>query len=95
MAGHELIAAERRRQILQEGWSADHDDAHASGELVLAAECYIRFGAALRTYPVGHPPIDWPWEDHWWKPDDDYTRTLVKAGALIAAEIDRRARAAA
>lgn len=31
----------------------------------------------------------WPWEQRWWKPDPDRIRNLVKAGALIAAEIDR------
>lgn len=36
---------------------------------------------------------DWPWEDAAWKPVDDPIRNLVKAGALIAAEIDRLLRA--
>jgi hypothetical protein len=32
----------------------------------------------------------WPWSKHWWKPTpNDRVRELVKAGALIAAEIDR------
>ena len=32
----------------------------------------------------------WPWDMKWWKPsDEDPIRNLVKAGALIAAEIDR------
>jgi hypothetical protein len=34
-------------------------------------------------------PSDWPWEKSWWKPSADPIRNLVKAGALIAAEIDR------
>lgn len=34
-------------------------------------------------------PMDWPWADDWWNPSDDPVRNLVKAGALIAAEIDR------
>ena len=33
-------------------------------------------------------PDDWPWSDKWWKPKDKI-RDLVRAGALIAAEIDR------
>lgn len=38
----------------------------------------------------------WPWEARFWKPcPDDRARELVKAGALIAAEIDRLQRAAA
>jgi len=31
----------------------------------------------------------WPWDEEWWKPDNDAVRNLAKAGALIAAEIDR------
>jgi len=31
----------------------------------------------------------WPWGSEWWKPSKDPIRDLVKAGALIAAEIDR------
>lgn len=32
----------------------------------------------------------WPWDKSWWKPTpDDRIRELIKAGALIAAEIDR------
>jgi hypothetical protein len=31
----------------------------------------------------------WPWDQKWWKPSDDPVKNLVKAGALIAAEIDR------
>jgi hypothetical protein len=37
----------------------------------------------------GHPPDDWPWDWRFWKPSVDPIRDLVKAGALIAAEIDR------
>ena len=37
------------------------------------------------------PRFDWPssWNTSWWKPSADPIRNLVKAGALIAAEIDR------
>ena len=34
--------------------------------------------------------MHWPWNVVWWKPTpDDRIRELAKAGALIAAEIDR------
>jgi hypothetical protein len=36
----------------------------------------------------------WPWDESWWKPGDRI-RELAKAGALIAAEIDRLNRIAA
>ena len=32
----------------------------------------------------------WPWEETWWKPaSNNRIKDLVRAGALIAAEIDR------
>lgn len=34
-------------------------------------------------------PVDWPWDEDWWKPTPDPIRNLVKAGALVAAELDR------
>lgn len=40
MNGAELIAAERRRQIEQEGWTPEHDDQHSGGELATAGAVY-------------------------------------------------------
>lgn len=85
------VRAERLRQVSAEGWTPDHDDEHACGELASAAACYAAFTAA---YPAGDPPRFWPWERTWWKPSDDKRRNLVKAGALILAEIERLDRAA-
>lgn len=95
--GITLIAEERERQQLVEGWGPYHDDQHKSGELVDAAEAYVHAASEqargqsleyLKTF-VDAAVIRWPWEDKWWKPSDDPVRNLVKAGALIAAEIDR------
>jgi hypothetical protein len=36
----ELIAAERKRQIEEEGWTAEHDEQWKKGELAKAAMCY-------------------------------------------------------
>jgi hypothetical protein len=94
--GSALIAAERRRQITQEGWTPDHDDGHQAGELAAAAACYA-FAAQEKVSPGGgswHPDDSWPWSEEWWKPSEDPVRNLVKAGALIAAEIDRLLRLA-
>ncbi len=107
MSGIEQIAAERLRQTQKLGWSPDHDDEH-DGDLAAAAVCYAsvpyrhqRFSKARNTTP----PAGWPWSDDDWKPgkqqDDgiiptrERIRELVKAGALIAAEIDRLERLAA
>lgn len=71
------IAAERRRQIEVEGWTPEHDDAYVHRDLAKAAACYA----------TGH--VDrWPWSLKWWKPSN-YRRSLVKAGAIILAEIER------
>ncbi len=101
--GTELIAEERARQISKEGWNAGHDDGHDEGELAKAAMCYAA-PAGIRddveyehrdrkvTWLDGH----WPWGREWWKPTpENRVRELVKAGALIAAEIDRLQRLSA
>ena len=87
MTGTQLIARERRRQKRVEGWTAEHDDQHRCAEMARAAVCYTR--QAIDPCRAGTPP-GWPagWSG-WWKPSDDAIRNLVKAGALIAAEIDR------
>jgi len=78
------IVAERRRQVELEGWTPDHDADHRVGELARAGGCYAIFGDTR----VQTPPSHWPWASEWWKPAD-YRRNLVKAGALILAELDR------
>jgi hypothetical protein len=86
------VLAERRRQVEQEGWTPAHDDAHSTGDMALAAACYA--AADNENYPPAEPPDLWPWDANWWKPTDE-RRNLVKAGALILAEIERLDRAAA
>lgn len=90
MTGAEMIAAERRRQIEGEGWTAEHDDEHGDGELARAAVCYALAGVGAASDVV---PEAWPWDDFWWNPSPDGIVSLTKAGALIAAEIDRLQRA--
>jgi hypothetical protein len=84
-AAVKLIADERRRQVEKEGWTPEHDDEHENGELAKAASCY----ADPRTSAQKEPPNRWPWAREWWKPNKDRVRDLVKAGALIIAEIER------
>lgn len=83
------IAAERVRQINEEGWTAAHDDEHTDGSLAEAAACYAH--PLLQASKPPHLPIGWPlsWDPEWWKPSDDRRRDLIKAGALIVAEVDR------
>ena len=91
--GVDLIAAERRRQVEQEGWTAEHDDHHVGGEIAGAAACYaLASGVLTEEGLADYRPRLWPWAEDWWKPKDPL-RNLVRAGALIAAEIDRLLRA--
>jgi hypothetical protein len=92
--GIQLIEQERERQISQEGWTPEHDDSHDGAEMVRAACCYAHAAALITTHEI--PPVlpgVWPWAADWWKPSEEPIRNLVKAGALIAAEIDRLQRA--
>ena len=90
--GIELIAEERERQVTQEGWTPEHDDQHVHGEMAAAAACYAAETyspkPALNANPLSGVASHWPWDWSWWKPSGRI-RNLVKAGALIAAEIDR------
>lgn len=93
-SGVDLIAAERQRQIEVEGWTPEHDARHRGGELTSAASCYLwlankQIKDGANPYGADIAPNGWPWAASWWKPSDDPLRNLVKAGALIAAEIDR------
>ena len=89
--GIELIAEERQRQIEKEGWTKEHDAEHKVGVLAKAAVCYALppLTRADISPDVGKPPFWWPFSEEWWKPEKDRVRELVKAGALIAAEIDK------
>lgn len=84
------IMRERVRQIEDEGWDEKHDDQHAEGELAAAAACYA---APFEIIGVERDPPAryfeaWPWDLEWWKPKER-RRDLVRAAALIVAEIER------
>lgn len=89
------IAKERVRQINKEGWTPEHDDEHTDGELSSAA-CVYAMKNELRELDVMAQDIYkmgeamWPWDEEWFKPTpNERVRELTKAGALIAAEIER------
>lgn len=87
--GIELIAEERKRQIEVEGWTVEHDViANTDEELARAAATYA-LPEIYRAYEFEVRNI-FPFDIKWWKPTpEDRIRELTKAGALIAAEIDR------
>ncbi|HEX8575776.1 MAG TPA: hypothetical protein VF677_05740 [Flavobacterium sp.] len=77
--GVQLISQERDRQIQQEGYHITKDSKYQEGELLDASVAYIR-----------QDDRAWPWHQDTFKlTPHDRIRELVKAGALIAAEIDR------
>lgn len=93
------VIAERRRQIDQEGWSRAHDDDLGIGELAMAGATYaehaaigVQLSSIQRAFDHDDlPPASWPWDRNWWKPQD-FRRDMVRAAALILAEIDRHDR---
>ena len=100
VAWHSVIA-ERQRQIESEGWTARHDDDHSDGSMALAAACYALNAATWaakgtaelhQSYADLSPGARWPWKRKWWKPKSQ-RQDLVRAGALILAEIERFDRA--
>lgn len=90
--GIEIIKEERDRQINTEGFGNSRDDAYHNGELADAASCYAATGdthTGKNFFDLKIPRnFRWPWNEFWWKPTTRI-RDLAKAGALIAAEIDR------
>lgn len=84
------VIRERQRQVEKEGFTVMHDLEHQPGELAAAAVCYAGVSAMLLQgiEPCKDTPGSWPWETKWWKPGDT-RQNLVKAAALLFAEIDR------
>ncbi|ENJ5109453.1 ead/Ea22-like family protein [Salmonella enterica] len=94
------VIAERQRQLSVEGWTPGHDDEYTDGQLAIAASCYALMGAREQCLSDGEYqqsqktlPYLWPWDPAWWKPKGARP-DLVRAGALIQAEIERIDRAA-
>lgn len=90
------VILERQRQISQEGWTPEHDDTHSSGEMAGAAACYAQHVVGRQwvypwkpdDYTSEEAPGSWPWDEKWWKPKSP-REDLVRAAALIIAEIER------
>ena len=87
LSGVELICMERERQIKEKGYTDEHDDNEIKESLVHAAVCYaIPYGPTRSVYANTF----YPWGEDTFNPTpDNRIKELFKAGALIAAEIDR------
>ena len=100
--GSTAIADERWRQMEDEGFDEARDDGYNMEELTFAALHYALPSQELMQYQFGKlnpllvsSPVLWPvdWDRCWdSKFKQPRIRQLVIAGALIAAEIDRRVR---
>lgn len=93
------VQAERKRQQERKGWTPAHDDQHQDGAIGLAGAGYAYAAAwavmapSEQQHTPDNPPEFWPCE--WdFKPAEP-RRMLVKAAALILAEIERLDRAEA
>ena len=91
------VIRERQRQLASEGFSLERDDQYKLGELAAAGGRYALFAQSPKFHRealniAGNPklgaPFGWPWSKDWFKPTD-CRRDLVKAAALIVAEIER------
>lgn len=92
--GLDVIRAERERQVLQLDWSAEHDDQYVNNELVIYAaywasspeESAQREQLKKTLQSIGTTG----WEDNWFKYEERTPeQRIARAGALLAAEIDR------
>lgn len=85
------VLTERSRQVKAEGWTPKHDDQYTEQQMPRAAATYVL--ACLPPYKDQTPDsYAWPWDRSWWKPSTP-RRNLVKAAALLLAEIERLDRA--
>ena len=81
------IARERHRHVTQEGYDAAHDDEHTYGTIRVVAAMLACNGTDASV----SDPLD---RDDWNLGRHPLERRLEIAGALLAAELDRLARAA-
>ena len=92
LKGTNDVYKERLRQI-EIGYGTDNDDGYTGGELAAAGGCYAFHAAVVLHEGVppsygDNPPGWWPFNAASWKPETA-RENLVKAAALIIAEIDK------
>lgn len=93
----ELVAKERVRQVIEKGYTPEHDDQHTDGSLADAGACYASTAKEI-VMPIydrrscilaGVHPL-WPFEPEYFKKrDHDRKQQLITAAAFINAEYDR------
>lgn len=78
------VLAERKRQI-EAGSAPDHGAQYSSGQLARVAAAYALMATGFNQQASGVWPVDWEWPRF----NLDGRENLVRAGALIIAEIER------
>ena len=89
-----LALRERRRQVEERGFTSAFDATKQNAmQLSKGATCFLRQAILLTTQGAGAAPgqpfTDWPWAPETWKPPHTVEEALIKAMALISAELDR------
>lgn len=83
--GIEQISEERLKQIAKHSYTAYHDIGYKNKELLLAAMTYLKKAMLNNGF---NEEETWPFEKQYFN-DEGYVENLKKAGAFIAAELDR------
>lgn len=98
------VFTERERQVVEEKWTPEHDDEYKLGELAKAGATYAMastVSAEQARWRYLTTPAEslmsllqrlWPWGNHLFEPVNP-RRDLVRAAALLIAEIERIDRA--
>lgn len=89
-----LALRERRRQVEELGFSATFDATRQDRmQLSRGAACFLKQAILLNTQGAGAAPgrpfTEWPWAPETWNPPHTAEGALVKAMALLSAELDR------
>ena len=86
-SGCEQIREERQKQITRHGYTPEHDSGYKNKELLRAALTYL-IGVINDDDTDAAAFCYWPFETKYYH-NDGYAENLKKAGAFIAAELDR------
>lgn len=82
--GLEQITEERVKQITKYGYTAFHDSGYQNQELLFGALTYLMCAISGKDTGLQY----WPFEQQYFH-SEGYVESLKKAGAFIAAELDR------
>ena len=85
-----LVMQERMEQVERHGHTCAHDDQHRHGEIAYAARAYVTasFYDEAGDIAMGQARTQWPFAPHEFRPGTPI-ECLVKAAAMLLAEIDR------